>query len=174
MLGGGDWKPSLFIWKIQHLLKSMGFDAGSRFGGGDWKPSLFKWEIQHLLKSMGFDAGSGLGGVDEKSPPLTSESTLLSPTSGVERWFMTLQVCQISMDDVKELGEAFFHELTKQEINRRCWLSWLKVHGCQLGDTVACVLSSDFHHCCQFIVNCPRVLVLLETCMYLERKFHSF
>ena len=69
MLGGGDWKPSLFKWEIQHLLKSMGFDAGSRLGGGDWKPSLFKWEIQHLLKSMGFDAGSGLGGVDEQLPP---------------------------------------------------------------------------------------------------------
>ena len=69
MLGGGDWKPSLFKWEIQHLLKSMGFDAGSRLGGGDWKPSLFKWEIQHLLKSMGFDAGSGLGGVDEHLPP---------------------------------------------------------------------------------------------------------
>ena len=40
-------------------------------GGGDWKPSLFKWEIQHLLKSMGFDAGSRLGGVDEKSPQLS-------------------------------------------------------------------------------------------------------
>ena len=37
----------------------MGFDAGSRLGGGDSKPGLFKWEIQHLLKSMGFDAGSG-------------------------------------------------------------------------------------------------------------------
>ena len=69
MLGGGDWKPSLFKWEIQHLLKSMGFDAGSRLGGGDWKPSLFKWGIQHLLKSMGFDAGSGLGGVDEQLPP---------------------------------------------------------------------------------------------------------
>ena len=54
---------------------------------------------------MGFDAGSGLGGVDEESPPLSSESTPLSPTSGVERRFMTLQVCQISIDDVKELGE---------------------------------------------------------------------
>ena len=30
---------------------------------------FFKWEIQHLLKSMGFDAGSGLGGVDEQLPP---------------------------------------------------------------------------------------------------------
>ena len=68
-------------------------------------PSLFKWEIQHLLKSMGFDAGRGLRGVDEKSPTLSSESTPLSPTSGVEWRFMTLQACQISMDDVTELGE---------------------------------------------------------------------
>ena len=37
-------------------------------------------EIQHMLKSMGFDVGIGLGGVDEKSPPLSSESTPLSPT----------------------------------------------------------------------------------------------
>ena len=40
-------------------------------------------------------------------------STPVSPTSGVERRFMTLQVCQISMDDVTELGEftgyARFH-----------------------------------------------------------------
>ena len=44
-------------------------------GGGDWKACLFKREIQHLLKSMGFDAGSRLGGVDEKSPPLISNQT---------------------------------------------------------------------------------------------------
>ena len=42
-----------------------GFWCWQPLGGGDWKPSLFKWEIQHLLKSMGFEAGSGLGGVDE-------------------------------------------------------------------------------------------------------------
>ena len=29
--------------------------------------SCLKWEIQHLLKSMGFEAGSGLGGVDQKN-----------------------------------------------------------------------------------------------------------
>ena len=57
---------------------------------------------------MGFDAGRGLGGVDENSPPLSSESTPLSPTSGVERRFMTLHVCQISMDDVTELGEVSY------------------------------------------------------------------
>ena len=28
-------------------------------GGGDWKPSLFKWEIQHLLKSMGLMLAAG-------------------------------------------------------------------------------------------------------------------
>ena len=48
-------------------------------GGGDWKPSLFKWEIQHLLKSMGFDAGSRLGGVDEKSPPLSPDQPRWAP-----------------------------------------------------------------------------------------------
>ena len=42
---------------------------------------------------------------------------------------------------------AFFHELTKQEVSGRCWRSWLKVHGCQLGGTVTCTLSSDFHLC---------------------------
>ena len=36
-------------------------------------------------------------------------STPLSPTSGVERRFMTLQVCQFSMDDVTELGELPFY-----------------------------------------------------------------
>ena len=37
--------------------------------------------------------------------PAELSSTPLSPTSGVERRFMTLQVCQFSMDDVTELGE---------------------------------------------------------------------
>ena len=85
MLGGGDWKPSLFKWEIQHLLKSMGFDAGSRLGGGDWKPSLFKWEIQHLLKSMGFDAGSGSEGWSEKSPPLAGRWALINPAECHQR-----------------------------------------------------------------------------------------
>ena len=39
-------------------------------------------------------------------------STPLSPTSGVERRFMTLQVCQFSMDDVTELGENSVTHLT--------------------------------------------------------------
>ena len=41
-------------------------------------------------------------------------STTLSPTSGVERRFMTLQVCQFSMDDVTELGETVLMSVSSQ------------------------------------------------------------
>ena len=69
--------------------------------------------------------------------------------------------------------KRFFTNSCKQEINGRCRHSWLKVHGCQLGYTVARTLSFDFHRCSRFLEDCFQVLVMWKT-HKCSKKVHSF